>query len=102
MPDREKVIRGLKRCAKKTCPSFFSKEYAECEYTVSLFCCQDSLLNEAIELLENQEEREKAICKEICEYIRGTCCTDTYEDKEHVCHVIQQYFVHFGEQETAK
>ena len=49
-----------------------------------------------IELLKEQEEREKAICKEICDFIRGACSTDTDDDKDFVCYEIQRCFTHFG------
>ena len=45
-----------------------------------------------VKALKEQEEREKRICKEICDMIRGTCSTDTYEDKDFVCHEIQKLF----------
>lgn len=54
MADIEKVIKGLERCLKHTCPAIYSKEYKECEYTVGLYCGQDKLLNEALELLKQQ------------------------------------------------
>lgn len=40
----------------------------------------------------NQENREKAIFKEIYDFIQGPCSTDTYEDKDYVCHEIQKMF----------
>ena len=55
MADIEKVIKGLERCLKHTCPDIYSKEYKECEYTVGLYCGQDKLLHEALELLKEQE-----------------------------------------------
>lgn len=57
MPDIEKVIQGLERCLKHTCPAIYSKEYEECEYTVGLYCGQDKLLHEALELLKEQQPR---------------------------------------------
>ena len=54
MTDRDKVIRGLERCRKRTCTTiFFSKEYEECEYTTGMYCNQDKLFDEAIEILKN-------------------------------------------------
>ena len=55
MADIEKVIRGLKRCSEGTCPSIFSKEYEECEYTDGLYCRRDRLIAETIELLKEKE-----------------------------------------------
>lgn len=48
---------------------------------------------ELLDLLKEQEEREKRICKAICDLIRGSCSTDTYADKEFVCHEIQKCFM---------
>ena len=59
----------------------------------SMWLPGDDAIRDALALLKEQEEREKAICKGICEFIRGSCSTDTYEDKEYVCHVIQQMFI---------
>ena len=72
MIDVEKVIRGLKRCSKGTCPSFMSKEYAECEYTVGLYCGKDRVLADAIELLKSQPQIVR--CKD-CKY-RSIYCTE--------------------------
>ena len=55
MADIEKVIKGLERCLKHTCPAIYSKEYKECEYTVGLYCGKDKLLNEALDLLKEQK-----------------------------------------------
>jgi len=55
MADIEKVRRGIERCLKHTCPSVYSKEYEECEYTVGLHCGQDRLLWEVLDLLKEQE-----------------------------------------------
>lgn len=57
MADIEKVIKGLERCLKHTCPDIYSKEYKECEYTVGLYCGQDKLLHEALELLKEQQPK---------------------------------------------
>lgn len=57
MADIEKVIKGLERCLKHTCPDIYSKEYKECEYTVGLYCGQDKLLHEALELLKEKQPR---------------------------------------------
>lgn len=59
MADRAKVIRGLERCLKGTCPAVWSKEYADCEYTVGLYCGQQRLMFEALELLREQEQKGK-------------------------------------------
>ena len=46
-----------------------------------------------VEPLKEQDERGKAICKEICDFIRGSCSTDTDSDKEYVCHIVNQIFI---------
>ena len=50
------------------------------------------LIDETLALLKEQEEREKRICKSICDFIRGACSTDTDDDKDFVCYEIQKYF----------
>ena len=62
MIDVEKVIRGWERCSKGTCPSFVSKEYAECEYTVGLYCRQDRLIADTLELLKELQRNPVVIC----------------------------------------
>lgn len=57
MIDREKIIKGLERCLKHTCPAVGSKEYLECEYTMGLYCRQDMLLRDTLALLKAQEPR---------------------------------------------
>ena len=57
MADIEKVIRGWKRCSKGTCPSYLSKEYAECEYTIGPYCGQDRLIADTLELLKDQDNQ---------------------------------------------
>lgn len=61
MADREKVIWGWERCMKHTCPSIDSKEYADCEYTVGLYCRQDLLIDDTIALLKEQDETIKEL-----------------------------------------
>lgn len=59
MPDIEKVIKGWERC--KRCqkqPAATSEEYAECEYTIGLYCGQDKLIHETIELLKEKKFSE--------------------------------------------
>ena len=53
-------------------------------------------MKDAVELLNTQREREKAICKCICDFIRHGCSTDTDNDKDYVCNAIQQCFIRFG------
>lgn len=91
--DREKVIKGLELCANISqdgclmlCP--YKDEQDE---TYSGFC-EHVLKQDALALLKEQKEREKRICKEICAIIRGSCSTDTDDDKEFVCHEIQKCF----------
>ena len=54
--DKEKVIRGLERCLVCNTSAITSaegeKEYRDCEYTVGLYCRQDKLLRDALELLK--------------------------------------------------
>ncbi|MCR5566008.1 MAG: hypothetical protein K6F61_04090 [Clostridiales bacterium] len=99
--DREKVINGL-RCIKGDLilcvDCAYSDENGHGTYSCKAFCA-----NDAISMLKEQEEREKAICKEICDFIRSACSTDTDDDKDYVCYVIQNCFKHFcadGERRT--
>ena len=116
--DREKVIKALEYCRNQAgCGS----DESECPWIVE--CREDvnSLKDATLALLKEQEEtiyalqvelasakeiaegysvllkeqknREKRICKEICESINDGCSTDTYEDREYVCHRIQQIFL---------
>lgn len=57
MPDIEKVIRGWERCRQHTCPALDSEEYKDCEYTVGLYCGQDRLIDETIELLKKLNQK---------------------------------------------
>ena len=72
--DREKVINGINKILEET------DEY-------------DVVLWDAISMLKEQEEREKRICKSICDFIRGACSTDTDDDKDFVCYEIQKCFL---------
>lgn len=69
MIDVEKVIRGWERCSKGTCPSFVSKEYAECEYTVGLYCRQDRLIADTLELLKELQRNPVVICPQSVEIV---------------------------------
>ena len=55
MADIEKVLRGWERCMAGTCPSPFSQEYKDCEYTMGLYCRRDKLICDTIELLKSQQ-----------------------------------------------
>lgn len=68
MPDIDKITRGWERCLKHTCPAINSKEYAECEYTLGLYCQQDKLIRETIRLLKQQD----ALIRKACETISDT------------------------------
>lgn len=83
MIDREKVTRGLNDIGGFIAGRIGFEQARNFLRTI----------DDALALLKWQEEREKAICKGICDFIRGSCSTDTYEDKEYVCHVIQQMFI---------
>ena len=85
MPDREKVEKGLNICNSINHPC------NECPY-VGERNCSLAMVNDALALLKEQGEREKRICKSICDFIRGACSTDTDDDKDFVCYEIQKYF----------
>lgn len=96
MADREKVIKGLECCSETDmcCMeiSCYHPKYLECPYH-EIENCVPNLVKDALALLKEQEEREKRICKEICDIIRGTCSTDTDDDKDFVCYEIQKRFM---------
>ena len=91
--DNEKIINGLKTHGKKgsgclECP------YANEEGGTDSWCLR-GLHRDILALLKEQENREQNICKEICDFIRGSCSTDTEDDKDFVCYEIQKCFSHF-------
>ena len=60
MADIDKVIRGWERC--KGCathPVGTSQEYLDCEYTIGLYCGQDILRYETLEVLKECKEKMK-------------------------------------------
>ena len=94
MADIEKVIKGLKEC------SLDDVDCKHCPYNGEheknfKYGCETIMQRDALKLLKEQEKREQAICKEICEFIRNACSTDTEDDKDYVCYVIQNCFKHF-------
>ena len=80
MPDREKIIKNF-------------EDYEPYARVLSVVTIKSWVYLDALELLKEQEERGKGICKRICDFIRGSCSVDTEADKEYVCHVIQQIFI---------
>ena len=58
MADVDKVIRGQERCKEcNNAPAFgMNQAYIDCEYTIGLYCGQDKLRNETIEVLKSQRE----------------------------------------------
>ncbi len=93
MTDRESAITHLMiistwaSFARERDLQFFTEKHLE---------SMEAWADEAITLLKEQEEREKMICKGICDFIHGCCCTDTDADKDYVCDVIQRCFIHGG------
>lgn len=91
--DREKVIKGLE-CHR--IDNNHRINCADCPYYVdddNYIRCVNNLHDDALAMLKEHGEREKAICKEICDFIRGSCSTDTDADKDYVCHEIQKMFI---------
>ncbi len=128
MPDREKVIERLQRVSRyfKSMlkvgydgdAEIYREHRESVKMAIELLKEQEDLgaeltnavelihkKNERIEkLLKEQEAHEQAICKEICDFIRHACSTDTDDDKDYVCYVIQKCFTHFcadGERKSA-
>ena len=94
MPDREKVIRGLERCLKHTCPAIDSKEYRDCEYTMGLYCRQDILMHDAIAMLKEQDAVEPKTepsakghwytCGSCGWWLFQVCDTAHFEDRKRI------------------
>lgn len=61
MSDKEKIINGWKRCREchQMSLTLANKAYADCEYTMGLYCRQDWLINETIEFLEELPEKQE-------------------------------------------
>ena len=95
MAELDKVIEGLERCIRDS-EHIDDNPCFKCPYSCQ---CQEgytsALKEDALELLKEQKEREKCICKEICDFIRSGCSTDTYEDQDYVCDVIQKIFIKY-------
>ena len=90
MPDRETVITHLQII--RTWAAF-AREHDLQFFTAKHLEDIAQWSEDAIAPLKELEEREKTICKRICDFIRGSCCTDTDADKDYACHVIQQIFI---------
>ena len=86
----EKVIKGLREIS-----DYFFNMYRLSTESYETAKAKDrcDIIEDAIYMLKEREEREKGICKEICDLIRGSCSTDTDADNEYVCHMIQQCFI---------
>jgi len=67
MTDKERILNAWDRCNKCTFPSVFGdqKPYLDCEYTIGLYCGQDRLVRETVELLRTQPDIIE--CKD-CKY----------------------------------
>lgn len=81
MADRKKVMSWLEGLTENDWRDYHSDSEVQ------------NIAKAAFELLKEQEEREKGICKKICDFIRRSCSVDTEADKECVCHAIQQIFI---------
>lgn len=56
---------------------------------------QYQVIEDAVRLLREQEQREKRICKAVCSFIRSGISTDTDVDQDYVCYEIQKIFYSF-------
>jgi len=88
--DIEKVIKSLEYCIKQT--GCYSDSY-ECPWVAECRKNDNSLDNACLTLLKEQNEREKQICKNICEFIKAPENPGTDVDKEYVCHIVQRMFL---------
>ena len=60
--DRNEIIKAWERCKKCDMSVLASEEgrkaYLDCKYTTGLYCRQDRLINDTIDLLKEQGETE--------------------------------------------
>lgn len=60
--DRQNIIKALERCLicdiSVVATDEAQKAYLECEYTVGLYCGQKKVLQDALKLLKEQEEKQ--------------------------------------------
>lgn len=57
--------------------------------------CSLAMVRDALDLLKEQEQREKRIFKGVCDFIRSGISTDTDIDQDYVCNEIQKIFCSF-------
>ena len=90
MPDREKVIKGLERClvcsTSVVAPPEAQKAYIDCEYTTYLYCRQDKLLRDALELLKEQEAVKPYISKKYGIAVCDKCKAILTITRQPFCH----------------
>ena len=81
MADLDKVIRGWERCQEcRMYPAGLSQAYVDCEYTIGLYCAQDKLIRETLEVLKEQKSIVR--CKD-CKHGRqyaADCVACEYEE----------------------
>ena len=86
MTDRKKILTWLKKCGNGGCSS-------RCPYDdLGPDKCYETLMTDALELLEENDIELERIYQNICTYINGGCSTDTEADKQHVCEMIGRIF----------
>ena len=66
MTEKEKILRAWERCDEcHKHPIGMSEAYVECEYTMWLYCRQDALIRDTVELIKKTPEIVQ--CKD-CKY----------------------------------
>lgn len=91
MVDVDKVIRGQERCKEcNAAPAFgMNQAYIDCEYTIGLYCGQDKLRNETVEVLKSQKEeieRLKENIEQLIPVLHGKWENKSYDGSE--CYAI--------------
>ena len=88
MADIDKVIKGWERC--QVCNTSVLSDgqgkqaYLDCEYTMGLYCRQDKLIFDTLELLKSQPKIVR--CKDCKHYIEKT------DDEPSSCLIKAGYF----------
>ena len=83
MPNREKVVKEY-------------EDYVNSYIPVTTYGDYVLEMHKAVlALLKEREEWEKALCKEICDFIRHGLNAIKADQKDYICHVIQELFIHF-------
>ena len=89
MAELEKVLKGIEICLHpgscRECPYYRV-------YDTTIEKCAKEMMQDALELLKENDIELERIHQNIRTYIKGGCSTDTEADKEYVCSQIDRIF----------